>query len=82
MPHSDCSVLHGVTPNQNQMFANQNISFFQGELHGLKYQMLSEDLLNIMVVYIYLSIAVKTKSLHWERQKSVKWFVLKPDRYM
>ena len=64
MPHSDCSVLHGVTPNQNQMFANQNISFFQGELHDLKYQMLSEDLLNIMVVYIYLSIAVKTKSLH------------------
>ena len=27
------------------MSGNQNISFFQGELHGLKYRMLSEDLL-------------------------------------
>ena len=27
------------------MSGNQNISFFQGELRGLKYQMLSEDLL-------------------------------------
>ena len=27
------------------MPGNQNISFFKGDLHGLKYQMFSEDLL-------------------------------------
>ena len=32
---------------------NQNISFFQGELHGLKYQMLSGDLL---ISYQYASV--------------------------
>ena len=35
------------------MPGNQNISFFQGELHGLKYQMLSEDLL---ILYRYASV--------------------------
>ena len=35
------------------MPGNQNISFFQGELHGLKYQMLSEDLL---ISYRYASV--------------------------
>ena len=35
------------------MPGNQNISFFQGELHGLKYQMLSEDLL---ISYRYPSV--------------------------
>ena len=35
------------------MPGNQNISFFQGELHGLKYQMLSEDLL---ISYWYASV--------------------------
>ena len=34
------------------MSGNQNISFFQGELHRLKYQMLSEDLL---ISYRYAS---------------------------
>ena len=35
------------------MPGNQNISFFQGELHGLKYQMLSGDLL---ISYRYASV--------------------------
>ena len=35
------------------MSGNQNISFFQGELHGLQYQMLSKDLL---ISYRYASV--------------------------
>ena len=35
------------------MPGNQNISFLQGELHGLKYQMLSKDLL---ISYRYASV--------------------------
>ena len=34
------------------MLGNQNISFFQGELYGVKYQMLSGDLL---ISYRYAS---------------------------
>ena len=37
-----------------QMSGNQNISFFQGELHGLKYQMFSEDQL---ISYRYTSVS-------------------------
>ena len=34
------------------MFGNQNILFFEGELHGLNYQMLSE---NLLISYRYVS---------------------------
>ena len=35
------------------MSGDRNVSFFIGELHGLKYQMLSEDL---MISYWYASV--------------------------
>ena len=35
------------------MPGNQNILFFQGELHDLKYQMLSED---VLLSYRYASV--------------------------
>ena len=36
-----------------QMSGDRNVSFFIGELHGLKYQMLSEDR---MISYWYASV--------------------------
>ena len=35
------------------MFENKNISFFQGELHGLNYQILSEDLISYRYASVY-----------------------------
>ena len=54
------------------MSKNQSISFFQGELHGLKYQMLSEDLL---ISYQYASVYPYQlkQSLSTEPDKSI-WF--------
>ena len=46
------------------MPGNQNISFFQGELHGLKYQMLSGDLL---ISYRYASV------YPYQLQQSLGW---------
>ena len=47
----DTSKAAGI--DQMQMLGNQNISFFQGELHGLKYQMFFGDLL---ISYRYASV--------------------------
>ena len=58
------------------MSGNQNISFFQGELHGLKYQMLSEDLL---ILYRYASVyphqLLQSLSTEPEHQTKVCWMV-------
>ena len=45
------------------MPGNQSISFFEGDLHGLKYEMLSEDLL-ISYRNACLSIPYATKSIN------------------
>ena len=61
------------------MSGNQNNSFFQGELHGLKYQMLPEDLL---ISYRYASVYPYQlqQSLSTEPEKGLdEWFVLKPE---
>ena len=55
---------------QLQMSGNQNISFFQGELHGLKYQILPEDQL---ISYQYVSVYPyqSKQSLSTEPDKSL-----------
>ena len=50
------------------MSGNQNISFFQVELHGLKYQMLSEDLL---ISYRFASVYPTEKSLSTDPDKGL-----------